>query len=192
MDIGRPAWLLIQESQKELTFPLKGPEMLRSSGCSLCEQWGGKDSMMIPFARQKSISFYRKMGGMVIKYQEEFGVHWGHCVALKVFGELNKMILQHPSWWIRRSNASRWAIPDEMVLEVNTQEYEHGWNHVPQCFGCTCNSYKCLSLSRGCCVCHHVWQQYVLDLGQLRPQFHPYSIHLWLQIFIYLFIYCVG
>lgn len=55
MVIDRPGWDLIHESQKELTFPLRGPKTLRSSGCSLCEQCGGKDNITIPLARQNSI-----------------------------------------------------------------------------------------------------------------------------------------
>ncbi len=71
------------------------------------------------------------MGGMIIKDQEDFGIQWGPCVVVEMFKELKEMVLHHPPWFIGGSNASRRAIADEMVLEVNPREYEHGWNHVP-------------------------------------------------------------
>ncbi|CAI6355422.1 unnamed protein product [Macrosiphum euphorbiae] len=60
MVIVLPGLFMIQESPAELKYFLNGPNTVLSRGCNLCEQWGGKDSIMMPL-------FFAKLRSSILK-----------------------------------------------------------------------------------------------------------------------------
>lgn len=57
--------------------------------------------------------------------------HWQAWVGLlEMMEELDKIFRHHPALRVGHTNASRWAIVDEIILEMHSLEYERRWPHL--------------------------------------------------------------